>query len=244
MIAALLLQAALAFASPQAAAAEFVVPALAGAVVDEANILSTETESLLGRALTEHWRAGGTQIAVLTVPDLQGVSLEEASLKVVEKWKLGTAKADNGVLLFVAKAERSARIEVGQGVEGVLPDAYARRIIDDVLVPHFKKGEYDEGIISAAVAITQRTDPNMPLAIGTPPPSNVDTSNDDGRYSWGQLLLFLVILIFVFASSRRRRSSFWWGGGGGFGGGGFGGGGGGFSGGGGGFSGGGASGKW
>lgn len=223
------------------ARAEFVVPPLTGAVVDRAQMLSPDTVARLETALRDLWNAGGSQIAVLTVPELGGVTIEQASIQVVDQWKLGTAKGDNGILLMVSKAERSARIEVGQGLEGTLPDAYARRIIDDVLVPEFKAGNYDRGVINAVFAIAQRTDPDHQLGIGKPRREAAPTPANP----WFTLVVFLFIFGFAllprllgFAPSYRGRRGYWsnggWGGGGG----------GGFGGGGGGFSGGGASGKW
>lgn len=230
-----------------AAAAAFKVPALTGPVVDNAGMLSGTTKAQLDGALRKLWNSGGSQIAVLTVPDLAGLTIEEASIKVVDQWKLGTAKGDKGILLLVAKAERSARIEVGQGLEGDLPDAYARRIIDDVLVPEFKAANYDGGIMQAVAAIAARTDPDTTLDLN----AGLAGENHAPRRAspFFPFIIFLVIMfagilprLFGFSSRSSRYGGF--GGGGWGGGGGFGGGGGGFSGGGGGFSGGGASGQW
>ncbi len=99
------------------------VPALRSAVTDQAGILSPATRQQLESALRQIQKIGGTQLAVLTVPDLAGLTIEQASIRVVDAWKLGSKKDDKGLLLMVARDERKVRIEVGQGLEGVLTDA-------------------------------------------------------------------------------------------------------------------------
>ncbi len=248
MIKAASLAFALAFAAP-ASAEDFQVPAFTGEVVDQGSMLSPSTRESLTMALRQFHGGGGSQIVVLTVPDLGGIAVEQASIKVFDQWKPGSTKGDNGILLLVAKAERRARIEVGQGLEGSLPDAYARRIIDDVLVPQFKQGNYDQGIVQAVWAIAARTDPDRKLGVDTPPPRD-EPRDANPKFTF---IIFLIIFgvmllprLFGVRPSARSRQTGFWGGGGGWGGGGWGGGGGGgFSGGGGGSSsGGGASGSW
>lgn len=230
----------------QAAAAEFSVPPPSGPVVDLAQMLTPGDAAKLEAALRQLWQSGGSQIAVLTVPTLGGEPIEQASIKVTDQWKLGTTKGDNGVLLFIAKAERELRIEVGQGLEGVLPDAYARRIIDDVIVPRFRTGDVSSGIVAGVIKIASYTDPDRDLGLRSQRLSRV--RNDRGGNFSGLPPFWLLIMLVIFASlfGRRRHQRFGYWGGGGWGGGGFSSGSGGSSwgGGGGGFSGGGASGKW
>lgn len=236
------------------ARAEFQVPALTGPVVDEAGMLSASAKRGMEALLHRVKDAGGTQLQVLTVPDMGGLSIEEASIKVTDQWRLGSAKDDNGVLLMVALKERRVRIEVGQGREGVLPDAYASRIVRDVILPRFRQGDSSAAITAGVLAILHYTDPGV-----------AEDGRQRGNYArheatslfdgvWLFFVLFFFVLIgAVFQGRHRRRGGGFWapgggrwdtfGGGGGFGGG-FGGGGGGWSGGGGGFSGGGASGGW
>jgi uncharacterized protein len=249
----------LAFAAallPASALAEFAVPKLTGPVVDDADMLSSATEAKLERFIRGLHESGGSQLEVATVPNLGGLSIEEASIKITDQWKLGGAKTDNGVLLLIARDERKIRIEVGQGLEGNLPDAYASRIIRDIIAPNFKGGDVDRGVLGGVAAIVHYTDPDYLKdgdRSGTVTPSG--SSGGDGGLSGHDLETLLMIFFFTFLIlpalfGRRRRRGLWWlgGGGGGWGGGGFGGGGfgggGGWSGGGGGFSGGGASGGW
>ena len=129
------------------AAETFTVPALSGPVVDEAGMLSGPVREKLSRFLFRLNDQGGTQLQVVTVPNLGGLSVEEASIKITDQWKLGNAKTDKGVLLLLSKDERRVRIEVGQGYEGELPDVTASRIVREVIIPRFKEGDIDRGVI-------------------------------------------------------------------------------------------------
>jgi uncharacterized protein len=97
----------------------------------------------------------GHQIAVLTIPSLEGDALEDFSIRVAESWKIGTKGFDNGAILLIAQKERKLRIEVGYGLEGVLPDAIANRIIGEVIVPRFRENDYAGGIEAGINAILQ-----------------------------------------------------------------------------------------
>ena len=107
----------------------------------------------LEAALADLERSDSTQIAVLTIPSLEGGSLEEFSLKVAEAWGLGQEKWDNGALLLVARDERKMRIEVGYGLEGRLTDLLAGRIIDSEIGPAFKQGDFDTGFLRGVTAM-------------------------------------------------------------------------------------------
>ena len=222
----------------------FDVPRLTGPVVDRAGMLSSAAEQQIADALRRlQQQPGGMQIAVLTVPDLGGETIEQASIQVAEAWQLGNEATDKGVLLMVAKAERRIRIEVGQGLEGDLPDAHAKRIIDEAMTPLFRSGNVDQGILVGVYQIAQRVHPDLdvaPLFQGSPQ-RDWQTAHRSGR-GIGALLTILFLLLLLFGG-RGMGGGLLGGSRGGYGGGGFGGGGG-FSGGGGGFSGGGASGGW
>ena len=131
------------------------VPAFKGYVNDYAEMISPRSEERLERALQSFELSDSTQVAVLTVNSLEGDSLEDFSIRVAEKWGVGQKGKDNGVLLLVAKQERQARLEVGYGLEGVLTDLLAGRIIDDVITPRFKAGQLDEGFEAGVVAVVQ-----------------------------------------------------------------------------------------
>ncbi len=232
------------------AAAEFEVPALRSAVTDRAGILSPVTRQKLESALQELRRVGGTQLAVLTLPNLSGLTIEQASIRVVDEWKLGTKKGDKGVLLLVARDERKVRIEVGQGLEGQLTDAYSKRIIDEGITPLFREGDMNGGVTVGVYQIARLTNPKIdlrPFLEGQLRQRNSRSRRESSPWAtlFGGLLMLVVFssrmgllpLLLLGGMGGRRRMGHY---GGGLGGGGFGG----FSGGGGGFSGGGASGGW
>ncbi|MGH7834227.1 MAG: TPM domain-containing protein [Candidatus Binatia bacterium] len=229
------------------------VPALKGRVNDYAGMLPAARARDLEERLKRFEEQTGHQIAVLTIPSLKGDSLEGFSIKVAESWKIGKKGFDNGAILLIVRDDRALRIEVGYGLEGVLPDAIASRVIREVILPRFRANDYPGGIEAGLDAIMKVTRGEaLPEAARKQRPDQTSGAN------WLFLLFLASIVIVPFLSqltnrrsrnswigTGRRRSGYRGGpfyGGGGFGGG-FGGGGG-FSGGGGGFGGGGASGRW
>ncbi len=233
------------------------VPALKGRVNDYGNMITAKTERKLNEMLARFEASDSTQIVVLTVPSLEGDSIEDFSMRVSEAWKIGQKDKDNGALLLVSKNDRKMRIEVGYGLEGALTDVLSGQIVDNVISPEFKQGRFDDGFLLGTVAMIKASRGEF-KGTGL---KRERRSSGGSIFKLLFLLFFLPIWAFGFLGrhGRRGRSS----GGilpwiilgsmmggshrssGGFGGGGFGGGGfGGFSGGGGGFGGGGASGGW
>jgi uncharacterized protein len=246
-VAALAAGAALLFAL--SAAAEVPVPPLKARVTDLTRTLSALQIRALDERLRDFESTKGSQIAVLMLPSTQPETIEQYSIRVAEAWKIGRAKVDDGVILVIAKNDRKLRIEVGRGLEGAIPDAIAKRIVSDVIAPHFKSGDFYGGIAAGTGAIM-----TLIQGEGLPPPR----PSQEGFYQTGVIVLLLLLAgLFVvvplllgwnsYSGRRRTWTSGGWGGGGwgggGWGGGDFGGGGG-FSGGGGDFGGGGASGSW
>jgi uncharacterized protein len=138
-----------------AAAQQRAIPDLWGhRVHDEAHVLSQATIDRLEILLKEHEDSTTNQIAVLIIPSLEGEDLEGYAIRVAhDTWKLGQKNRDNGVLLLVALEDRKMRIEVGQGLEGVLTDAVCGRIIRNEMAPHFREQQYEEGVSAAVQAI-------------------------------------------------------------------------------------------
>lgn len=228
--------------------AQFTIPQLSAPVMDQAGLIDTAIEEDLNRILRELRDTGGSQINVLTVSQLDGMPIEQASIEVTDKWKLGSQKGDNGALFMIALAERKMRIEVGQGLEGSLPDAIAKRIIDEVVAPLMREGRTSEAVLMGVATMVKYTDPSFDFAsrLQTRPiQRGVRSRERSSPWLW-----LIILFLFIFLRPRSRRSGLWgiplgyglgrshggWGGS-------FGGGGG-WSGGGGGFSGGGASGGW
>jgi uncharacterized protein len=122
---------------------------------DEAHALKQETVDQLERQLSQYEDSTSNQIAILIIQSLEGEVLEDYSLKVVDKWKLGTKANDNGVLVLVAIDDHKMRIEVGLGLEGVLTDALCNRIIRNEMAPAFRRDDYDAGITAAIQSVVQ-----------------------------------------------------------------------------------------
>jgi uncharacterized protein len=238
-------------ASP-ALAAEPKFPPLTGRVVDDAGVLSASTQSELTAMLAEHERASGEQVVVVTLDSLQGYTIEDFGYQLGRHWGIGQKGKNNGVLLIVAPKEHKVRIEVGYGLEGTLTDAASRTIIESNILPSFKRGDFNAGVIAGTTSILKVLGGNQVIEPGSEsnePPEGNDLA-DDWMILIALVLWVVLVIILDHLGSRNqiiRRmgrvvgpgTSY----GGGFGGGGFGGGGG-FSGGGGSFGGGGASGGW
>ncbi len=130
------------------------VPYLSGRVNDQAMMLEDTFEGQLEEQLRLLEEETGAQVAVLTIASLEGDPIEDFSIRVVQTWKLGREGVDDGVLLLVARDDRRMRIEVGYGLEGALTDAQAGRIIDSLMTPRFREGDFEGGIGSAVGAIS------------------------------------------------------------------------------------------
>jgi uncharacterized protein len=236
------------------------VPPLRGRVNDYAGVMSQDQVGSLESRLGQFEQETGHQVAVLTIPALDGEDIEGFSIRVAENWKIGKKGFDNGVILVVAVKDRRLRLEVGYGLEGVLPDAIAKQITSNYIVPRFRSQDYAGGIIAGIDAVL-RVIKKEPL-----PESARKKGGSQGPDLSGTAMLVITLALFglmAFAAASRRRNQMWatrgrhyppifWGGGG-FGSGGYSGGGGsfgggsdsgGFSGGGGSFGGGGASDSW
>jgi uncharacterized protein len=122
------------------------VPQLTNRIQDLSATLSADQLAHLEARLRAFEQRKGSQIAVLIVPSTQPEAIEQYAIRVVDQWKLGRKKIDDGALLLIAKDDRSLRIEVGYGLEGALNDATAKRIISDIITPHFKNGDFYGGI--------------------------------------------------------------------------------------------------
>jgi uncharacterized protein len=230
-----------------AAHAALSFPALTGRVVDDAGILSPATREKLTSLLAEHERQTTNQVVVVTLKSLQGTTIEQYGYQLGRAWGIGTKRRNNGALLIVSPTTHDVRIEVGYGLEGALTDAQSKLIIENAMLPSFRAGDYDGGVLNGALTMLQVLGGNPSASVTQPP---VNTQPDDGGGGHIPIIVIIIVLWLVFGrffwpllflGGGWRRGGF---GGGGFGGGGFGGSSGGFSGGGGSFGGGGASGHW
>jgi uncharacterized protein len=235
-------------ASP-ALASEPKFPPLTGRVVDDAGVLNTSTQTQLTDMLAAHERATGEQVVVVTLDSLQGYTIEDYGYQLGRYWGIGQKGKNTGAILIVAPKEHKVRIEVGYGLEGQLTDAVSATIIQNNILPSFKRGDFDAGVLAGTTSILRVLGGN-PLKTSEPATSAVPVQGaPPSGFDLIVILLFFLIpaigsllLTFGFISSGHRvqwgtgyGSGNWSGGGGG---------GGGFSGGGGSFGGGGASGSW
>ena len=178
-----------------AAHAEVAVPPLSHRVTDLTATLDAGQTQTLESRLAAFEAKKGAQLAVLIVPTTQPEAIEQFGIRVSEAWKLGRKGVDDGALLLVAKDDRTLRIEVGYGLEGVLNDATAKRIVEEVIVPHFKRGEFYPGIESGATAMMRVID-GEPL----PPPKRAAAS---GKFDIESLLFIAFGLVVVVGGMLR-----------------------------------------
>lgn len=250
-------------AAPSLAAPKF--PPLTGRVVDDAQLLSPAAEGRLTAELAALEQKTGHQLVVATVPDLQGYEIEDYGYQLLRTWGIGRKAENDGVILIVAPSEKKVRIEVGYGLEPVLTDALSSLIIQRRILPAFKAGQFEQGVVDGAEAVAAQLglpEGEARAQAAQAAAQGAESASDGGL---GVPVIVVILIVFwvlsgvlrAFGGRRRRRGGgggLWWllplllsnngrGGGGGWSGGG-GGGGGGFSGGGGSGGGGGASGSW
>lgn len=174
------------FSCEQAIALE-VVP-LKARVNDTAHMFSQGTVAEVEALLAQFEASDSTQIAVLTIPSLEGEVLEEYSIQVVDAWKVGQQGLDNGVLLLITRDDRRLRIEVGYGLEGRLTDLTAGKIITQIIVPHFKQGDFDGGLLAGIEAIMHSVKGEFSAAdVKQPQKEEFDPAG------------FILLMIFTFA---------------------------------------------
>jgi len=184
-------------------------PDYVGYVNDFAGILDSASASDLEAIITGIEKDTGAEIAVVTVDSLQGITIEEYAVELFEKWGIGKADEDNGLLILVALEERKVRIEVGYGLEGVITDLEAGRIIDEIIVPNFKNGDYSRGIYDAVVAISNQIYGEEELDTGVSTQST--GSAVAGFFSsipsqcWCCFPIFLVFALIVFLVNLFKR---------------------------------------
>ncbi|MCS3762295.1 TPM domain-containing protein [Bradyrhizobium centrosematis] len=147
--------------------ADVAVPQLTGRVVDQTGTLSGSDIALLSQKLRDFETRKGSQIAVLIVPTTQPETIEQFSIRVAEAWKIGRKKIDDGAILVVAKNDRHLRIEVGYGLEGALTDVTSRRIIDEIITPKFRNGDFTGGISDGVERMIRVID-GEPLPVPSP----------------------------------------------------------------------------
>jgi uncharacterized protein len=243
----------IAFCGAPAAAQNF--PQLSGRVVDAANLLDAAQEQALTARLDALERATSRQLVVATIPDLGGYPIADYGYQLGRHWRIGQGEANNGAILIVAPNDRKVRIEVGYGLEPILTDAFANRLIDERILPRFRENDFAGGIAQGVEAIVgqlsappEEAERRAVAAAQAEARQREQRAQSGGGTSILGVVFWIVILVFVIGAmgrrgrrgrryGTRRRHRGWgsspviiWGGGDWGGGGGFGGGGGGFGG--------------
>jgi len=177
------------------------------AVTDLASMLSADASAQLNAALSQAWQQGKFQLAVLTLPSLNGAGIEDASIQVARAWGLGSKEQGNGVLLLIAPSEHRMRIEVGSRLEGDLTDAACSRIINDVMAPRLREGDNDGAVLAGCQAIAGQLGVDLPgmAAMARPAPVR--------RVGLGLAIKALIVLAFLglrLFGGRRRGSGLGW----------------------------------
>ena len=176
------------------AAAQVAVPPLSARVTDLTGTLSGGAVARIEGKLADFESKKGSQIAVLIVPSTQPEEIEQYGIRVAEAWKIGRKGTDDGAILIVAKDDRRARIEVGYGLEGAMPDAIAKRIIAETVTPHFKLGDYDGGVEAGI-------DQMISVVNGEPLPE--PDRKWEHHSGLGNLLPLLLVVVFVASGVLR-----------------------------------------
>ena len=190
--------------APSTLAAEPKFPTLTGRVVDDAGVLSAATQSRLTDMLAAHERATGQQVVVVTLDSLQGFTIEDYGYQLGRHWGIGQKGTNTGALLIVAPKEHKVRIEVGYGLEGTLTDAQSRIIIEQSILPSFRSGDFNAGILNGTQAIIQVLGGNPLTAAPRPQPAT----------PWGFLIVWCLFffgpwVIFIFNWLRHHNDPVW-----------------------------------
>jgi uncharacterized protein len=180
---------------------EIAVPKLSAHVMDLTGTLSADERSSIDAKLVEFERARGSQVAVLLVPSIGTEPIEDFATRVTDQWQLGRKGVDDGVLLVVAKEQRKLRIQTGRGVQGTLTDALSKRIVSDVIAPHFRNGDFAGGIDAGVDAIMKAVQ-GEELPLPEPPRRSAQRVDTMGSLS---NLFFLAIFVVPFVGFILRR---------------------------------------
>jgi uncharacterized protein len=178
------------------AAAEVAVPPLKARVTDLTGTLQPDQQAALEQTLQAFENQKGSQIAVLIVPTTQPETIEQYAIRVAEAWKLGRKGVDDGVLLLIARNDRKLRVEVGYGLEGAIPDAVAKRIVSEIITPHFKQDDYFGGIRAGVDRIIK-------VIEGEPLPEKKSSRSKDGGGVSGDWLAIGFVLAVVVGGAMR-----------------------------------------
>lgn len=183
-------------------------------IEDRANIIHEATEKKLNGYLQELEQKTGAQMIVLTVATTGGIPIETYAIELAGKWKLGQEGKDNGVLTVIAKNDRAYRIEVGYGLEGMLPDSFCGTVGRTYFVPNFRSGHYSEGIYQGVTVMVHKIAEEKDIKITGMPTMAELRKRGSGRQNplFSLLILFMVLPLLINRFFFRRRGRRYWGG--------------------------------
>lgn len=185
------------------AMAQTAVPPLTAPVMDEAQMLSPTYRDQLNQQLLDYWHQSGSQIVVLTIPSVAPETPFDYGTRAFDQWKIGRKSIDDGVLLLIVRDERKTQMLVGRGLEGAIPDAYAKRILDNEVMPRFRAGDMDGGIAAAVTRLQQ-------LIAGEKLPERTQQQPNSGEDLF-TLLIFAVFFAPVLAGLFKAIFGKFWG---------------------------------
>lgn len=182
--------------------AQVAVPELSRRVTDLTATLSGEQVTALENKLAAFETQKGSQIAVLIVPTTRPEDIAQFGIRVADQWKTGRKKIDDGVILIVAKDDRTLRLEVGYGLEGAIPDAIAKRVIAETITPYFKSGDFYGGLDAGVTQLMQLIE-GEPL----PPPSASGQSQGDGEGAFAILIVGGIVAGWLLSALMGRPAA-------------------------------------
>jgi uncharacterized protein len=182
--------------SANANTANLKIPELNSPVIDEAQLFTESEEVELNQLAVEIFNKGGPQFAILTVENLQGYAIEEYSIRVAEAWKLGTKEKDNGLLLIIAKSERSVRLEVGNGIEGDITDFDSSQYTQYILPAYFKQGDFYLGVKKLLIDVAEK----FAVSVSVSSSQSFSEKYHNRNNGFAKSLLFLMGIIFILSS--------------------------------------------
>ncbi|RJX30213.1 MAG: YgcG family protein [Oxalobacter sp.] len=178
------------------------IPPLKARVTDTVGMLKPNQRAALEKKLQEHESKTGNQVALLIVKNTEPEAIEQYGIRVAETWKLGRKSIDDGVILIVAKDTRKLRLEVGRGAEGIIPDAYAKRIVQDVIAPRFRQNDFYGGLNDGVTTIHTLLNKE---AFPAPKKSAQSSRSDNPIGLFPLLFVLFPILIIIIGIIRARR---------------------------------------
>ena len=182
------------------------VPQLEARVTDLTSTLSSPQISALEAELSSFEQEKGSQVVVLIISTTDPETIESFGIRVAEEWQIGRGGVDDGVLLLIAKDDRKVRIEVGYGLEGAIPDAYAKRIIENIIIPNFRQGQFYNGIENGVGAIIGLIEGEELPEITQAPPSTMGMKNES---IFMTLIIFGVIVLSILKALIKKSKYKW-----------------------------------